>query len=68
MSDIINSKLVNAKRAADHVGFTYSMFRTGVAAGLFPFYRIGKSRLFRLGEVEAALQAHRVAPVAEVLS
>ena len=68
MSDIINSKLVNAKKAADSIGFTYSMFRQGVRNGAFPYYKVGKTKLFRPSEVEAALQAYRVGTASEVLS
>lgn len=68
MKHTIQPKLVGPKVAAEHIGIGYSSFRHAVRRGLFPYYRLGGTKLFKLEELDAAIQALRVSSTAEVLS
>jgi hypothetical protein len=68
MHDNISPKqLQNAKKTAKAVGMPYYLLREG-AGTKFPYYLVGKAKMFRVDEVEAALQKFRVSSTAEVLS
>jgi excisionase family DNA binding protein len=67
-TNVAHSKFVKHKQAAEHLGVSYHVFRHAVAKGLIPFYKLGTAKLFKLEEVETALQAHRVATTQEVLA
>ena len=59
MSENVRPKLVGPKAAAEHIGIAYRTFRHGVHKGLFPYYQFGGTKLFKLEELDAALQAFR---------
>ena len=50
------------------MGLGYHTFRHAVRKGLIPFYRLGGNKLFKVDELDAALQAFRVASTTKVLS
>lgn len=68
MKQTITPKLVGPKVAARHIGIGYSSCRHAVRRGLFPYYQFGGTKLFKLEELDAALQSFRVSSTAEVLS
>jgi excisionase family DNA binding protein len=66
--NISQTKFVKQWEAAEQLGVSYYVLRHAVKRGLIPYYQLGSTRLFKLEDVEAAMQAHRVATTAEVLS
>ena len=68
MKDHPTSKFVKAKVASAYVGLPYHTFRHAVLRGLIPHYRFGGNRMFKLSELDTALEAFRVSSTAEVLS
>lgn len=68
MKQTITPKYVRSKEAAAHIGLGYHTFRHAVEKGLIPFYKFGGNKLFKVDELEQALAAYRVSPIAEVLS
>ena len=66
-TNISQSKFVKHKGAAEHLGVSYHSFRHAVEKGFIPYYQLGPAKLFKLDEVEAAMQAHRVATKDDVL-
>ena len=68
MNETSARKFGNARQAAKHVDLPYSLFRRAVEAHKVPYYVFSKTKLFKLSEVETAIESFRVAPVSEVLS
>ena len=68
MKETIAPRYVRQKEAAAHMGLNYHTFRHAVRKGLIPFYKLGGNKLFKVEELDAALQAFRVDSTAEVLS
>jgi excisionase family DNA binding protein len=68
MKEAIAPRYVRQKEAAAHMRLGYHTFRHAVRNGLIPFYRLGGNKLFKVKELDAALQAFRVSSSAEVLS
>ena len=68
MKETVAPRYVRQKEAAAHMGLNYHTFRHAVRKGLIPFYALGGNKLFRIEELDAALQAFRVASTAKVLS
>jgi excisionase family DNA binding protein len=68
MKETIAPRYVRQKEAAAHMGVNYHTFRHAVRKGLIPFYKLGGNKLFKVEELDAALQAFRVSSTAKVLS
>jgi len=63
MKEKSEPKFGNGRRAADHLGIPYSLFRRGD----FPYYVISKARLYKLSELESVMESRRVSTTSEVL-
>jgi excisionase family DNA binding protein len=68
MNETITPRYVRRKEAAAHMGLNYHTFRHAVRKGLIPFYRFGGNKLFKVEELDAALQAFRIDSTAGFLS
>jgi excisionase family DNA binding protein len=65
---IVAPRYVRQREAAAHMGLNYHTFRHAVRKGLIPFYAFGGNKLFKIEELDAALQAFRVASTTKVLN
>ena len=68
MKQSIEPKFANTSQAAAICGLKYSTFRRLAESGKIAFYRFGKIKLFKISELEGALEAYSVATTSEVLS
>jgi hypothetical protein len=68
MKETIAPRYVRQKEAAAHMSLNYHTFRHAVRKGLTPFYALGGNKLFKVEELDAALQTFCVSSTAKVLS
>ena len=57
-------KYANGRQAARYAELNYSTFRRIP----LPYYKFGKVKLYKLSDIDQALEAFRVSPTSEILS
>lgn len=63
----IEPEFIGMTEVCQRIGMPRRTLEDRISEGKVPFYRFGRSRLFRVGEVIKAIEATRVAPRAEVI-
>jgi excisionase family DNA binding protein len=66
-NDAGNREFLRAKEAAIWLGVPLRSLHQYVQQGLLPSYKLGRHRLFRKGELLAALGAHRLTARSAIL-